>query len=69
MVPGAQRVDRTVDGDQLPLLTREVLPPREALCDSCLGFEQRRRRMAMTHMIWVSAVFVAIANEILRVFS
>ena len=68
MVLGAQRVDRVVDGDQRPLLMREVLPPREALCDSCLDVDRRRRRASMMRAIWVSAVLYALA-AVLRMFA
>ena len=48
------------DGDRL--LTREVLPPREALCDSCLTVEMRRRRGGLVRAVWISVLVVAFAH-------
>jgi hypothetical protein len=46
--------------DERPQLAREVLPPREALCDTCVG--AARRRGAISRAIWIAAVIVAIAH-------
>ena len=40
-------------------LTRQVLPPREALCDSCLGSQMRHRHNMRLHIIWIAAVVIA----------
>lgn len=36
-------------------LAREVLPPRDGLCNSCLGAEKMRRR-ALAHVAWIFAI-------------
>lgn len=47
---------------QSPRLAREVMPPREALCDSCLGFETLRRRGTIVRAIWMSAGIITLAH-------
>lgn len=62
MALGAQLPDRLVDRDPLLALTREVMPPREALCDSCLAFDRPRRHAAIARAIWGAAILFAILN-------
>jgi len=48
------------DGDRLSPLSREVLPPREALCGSCLSVEMRLRRGGIMRAGWILALTVII---------
>jgi len=63
MSPAAQRADCD-DRDEFPPLTREVLSPREALCDSCLGAERSRRHGAIVRAVWVSTVILVFAHAL-----
>jgi len=59
----APTMDR-VDRDQPLSLRREVLPPREALCDTCLA--AGKYRVAIGRALWVSAVITALAHLLER---
>jgi hypothetical protein len=47
-------------------LTKEVLSPSEALCDSCL--DAARRRAALARAVWVSTIIFVLAH-LLRTWS
>jgi hypothetical protein len=48
------------------VLTKEVLSPREALCDSCL--DAARHRASFARAVWVSTIIYVLAH-LLRVWS
>ena len=47
--------------EEQPQLTRQVLPPREALCDSCLTSEWKRRR-TIARAIWMTVAVIVFAR-------
>lgn len=48
-------------------LTKEVLPPRQALCDSCvLATEDARHRAMIGRAIWFVMIGVAFMNVVAR---
>jgi len=61
-------VEPRTDRNQSPRLTREVVLPREALCDSCLDMDKQRQerlRMSVITAI-VAALLAAIAGYIME---
>jgi len=55
--------------DRLPLLTREVLPPRASLRDTCCGSEDREDRRRQLAIVVVVAVVATIFPAIVQFFS
>ena len=47
-------------------LRREVLPPRQALCEPCVLMSEARVYARITRAIWTSVALVGLANVIAR---
>ena len=56
----AGQVQDRDDRPQSASLLKEVLSPREALCDACLDDERRRR--ALARAIWIAAIIFVLAH-------